>query len=306
MARTPLFKRLPDAWKSLDTDGVLERYLGVLDAGFDETHDLAKAVLDFRSVDRVPDRFLALLGELVGHEWRSDKDHDWNRRRIKDAIRRYSYKGTVECIKDLVAEHGGSWCEIVDMASKVCVLNKQAKLSSGCAHFQAADYYHDGAYVLKVGPEVNLADLKADLERVRPGGERWYLRLCLQIDGSSAVTVTGAEHVSVRVGSTNANNHGLNEGVLNGGLTFRPLSAGEAAFHISVQMFGVNGGHITMSSSAFMMADTEIPMSAGGPIRLRDELAMRQADPEIQLGILMDSETITMDREDITMDMLFL
>jgi hypothetical protein len=174
MARTRLFKRLPEAWKRYDADRVAERYLGVLDGGLDRSHDLAREVLGFRSVDEVPDRFLPLAGELVGHEWRSDKDHDWNRSRIRDAIRRYSYKGTIAALSDLIKEHGGSWWDVTDMASRLWVWNRQGRFNRDDSHVLAADFWHPGAFLLHVLDDLDFEGFLKDFEKVRKGGEVWY------------------------------------------------------------------------------------------------------------------------------------
>jgi hypothetical protein len=180
MAKTPTFKRLPAIWKTQDTLHILERYLGVMDRGFDRVNDAAKTVMDFRSPDKVPDRFLALFGEKVGHRWRSDRSYTWNRRRIVNAIARYSYKGTTARIADIVYENGGEYFRITDNASRLCVLSRQGQLSRGNCHIQSADYFHDGAFVLEVDQSVDLAGLEADLAETLAGGERWYINLLYQ------------------------------------------------------------------------------------------------------------------------------
>ena len=113
MARTPLFERLPESWKyndtkteQLDSKGILQRYLGVWDDGFDRSEDLAESVLATRDISRIPDRYLRLIGDLVGHRWKDYRSYQWNRQRIRESISKYSYKGTYLAISDLVCEHG--------------------------------------------------------------------------------------------------------------------------------------------------------------------------------------------------------
>jgi hypothetical protein len=280
MARTKLFKRLPEAWKRYDVDHVAERYLGVLDEGLDASHDLARQVLGFRSIDEVPDRFLPLAGELVGHEWRSDKDHDWNRSRIRDAIRRYSYKSTTECIRDLVREHGGGPCNIIDMASKLIVLDLQGDLGTDNAHFEGDDYYHTGAFVLEITNQVNLVELKKDMANVTPGGTRWYYRLMLE--GKATNRIAGNSQCSSVIESTNTNRFSLDVGLLDESLWLDFPASGQSMSTSSVSLTGAFGGLVTMASVGFKMSDTQMKMSAGGPgCPLPIDLALRCGTSEI-------------------------
>jgi phage tail-like protein len=263
MARKPLFNRLPEIWRRLDKDEVLKRYLGVLDEGFNQAHDLAEGVLDFRSVDRVPDRYLRLLGDLVGHEWRSDKDHDWNRSRIRDAIRRYSYNGTAEAVKDLVREHGGGPCNIIDMASTLIVLDLQGDLATDNAVFEGDDYYHTGAFVLEITDQVNLPELKKDMTKVIPAGTRWYYRIVA--DGTVADQSIGISESSGPLESTNADEFALGAGKLDENLYLDFPPAGESISIGGSDAGGVFGGLFTMASIGFTMSDDELKMSAGSP-----------------------------------------
>ncbi|MEW6352110.1 MAG: phage tail protein [Thermodesulfobacteriota bacterium] len=179
MARTPLFKRMPSNVRRLDgyRDNVLERFLGVVDDGFDGALETAKALLDLRDPDRILDRYLPLIGTLVGHRWRSDRSRDWNRRRIRDAIRRYSYKGTLEAVGDLVREHGGGPWNVTDMASTVLVWSRQGRHGAPDSHYFDADVHHAGVFLLRVTDQVNLAAFLEDFEFIRPAGTRWYFEV---------------------------------------------------------------------------------------------------------------------------------
>lgn len=190
MPRTPLWKRLPQIWHRLDMErdgngnvrpGVAERFLGVVDSGFDRAHGKATALLDLRSVDRIPDRYLELLGELVGHRWRSARGSDWNRRRIRDSIRRYSYRGTLEALRDLVREHGGGAIAVQDNASKLMVLGLQGRLGEADCHLQAADFWHDGAFVLRITDHVDWPALRSDLTDALAAGEVWFVEIAEDI-----------------------------------------------------------------------------------------------------------------------------
>lgn len=180
MSRPELYSRLPEIWLRLDQDGVLDRYLGVVDNDFNRVHDKIKALFELSSVNEVPDKYLKLLGELVGHRWRSDRSYNWNRNRIRDSIRRWSYKGTLEALGDLIEEHGGGEWSVLDMASTIWVWSRQGRWSRGDMHYLAADYFHPGAFELSVSEQVDLEGLRADIASVVPAGEVWYFALGLR------------------------------------------------------------------------------------------------------------------------------
>jgi len=183
MPRKALVERVPKIWQRLDTDGVLDGFLGVVDSEFLYIHDKAGEVFDLRNVDTVPDRYLSLLAPLVGHTWRGTKDRPWNRRRIRNAIRRHSYKGTAVRLADTVADNGTSPHEVTDQASKLLVWGVQGRWGCDDAALQAADYWHDGAFVLEVRDALeDIAGLKEDLRETTAGGECWYLRLVSDIE----------------------------------------------------------------------------------------------------------------------------
>lgn len=180
MPRRPLFERLPEAWRRLDQAGVLEAYLGVWDDEFDSIHDKVQGLLDLRSVDRIPNRYLQLLSDIVGHEWDDTKSYDWNRERIRHAIHRWSYKGTIAALEDIVKEHGGGPWSVTDMASTLWVWSRQGCWSRGDQHYVAEDYFHPGAFELSVGEDVDIAALQEDLQKLMPAGEVWYIALDLR------------------------------------------------------------------------------------------------------------------------------
>jgi phage tail-like protein len=175
MARNPLFSRLPAIWKRLDLpDGLLERFLGVLDSELNRVHDKTEELLDLRSVDRIPDRYLPLLGPILGHEWNSDKSYGWNRTRIRDAIRRYSYKGTLARLSDLLVEHAVIESAIQDNASRLIVPGKQGRPGHPDSHFIAPDYNHDGAFRLTALDIADEAQFIDEFEDGRAAGEVWF------------------------------------------------------------------------------------------------------------------------------------
>lgn len=185
MARTPLFERLPESWKyndtkteQLDSKGILQRYLGVWDDGFDRSEDLAESVLATRDISRIPDRYLRLIGDLVGHRWKDYRSYQWNRQRIRESISKYSYKGTYLAISDLVYEHGGDWVKVLDMASLVGVYDRQASMPQN-SHYFDSDYFHPGVFQLWLSDNIDIEHFLEDFEYLKPAGTKWIIRLCI-------------------------------------------------------------------------------------------------------------------------------
>lgn len=185
MARKPLFERLPESWKYSDTKteqlngkGVLQRYLEVWDDGFDGAEARAESVLDTRDVSRIPDKYLRLIGDLVGHRWKDYRSYQWNRQRIRELISRYSYKGTTLAIADLVYEYGGDWHKILDMASLVGVYDRQATMIQS-SHYFDSDYFHPGVFQLWLPDYIDLEHFLEDFEYLKPAGTKWLIRLCI-------------------------------------------------------------------------------------------------------------------------------
>jgi hypothetical protein len=192
MARKRMFDRLPAIWKRLDLiygpdgkpkPGFVERFLAVMDTGFDRSHAKAKELLSIRSVDGLPDRYLALLPGLVGQRWRSGKSHDWHRRKAASAIRRWSYRGADVCLGDLIEEHGGGDWTVVDMASTLLVWNRQGRLSRGDSHLLKADFYHPGAFLLRLTDQVNFEAFLEDFSEIKAAGEVWYFEIAFGATG---------------------------------------------------------------------------------------------------------------------------
>jgi phage tail-like protein len=171
--RVKLIERLPRIWRRLDSEHQLENFLKVLDASLDKSHDQITELLELRSVDKVPDKFLYFLSALVGHTWRDDKDILWNRERIRDAIHRHSYKGTLARLADSVKACGGESHSVQDNASKLLVLSRQGRLSHNDAYMVTKDYWHDGAFVLRVDNLVDFTELLIELLDTIPAGEKW-------------------------------------------------------------------------------------------------------------------------------------
>ena len=185
--RTDLYDRLPYIWRKLDAHGVLERFLNVVDDDFDSIEQLTDSLLDIHSIDKIPTRHLKLIGDLVGHKWHYNRNLLWNRNRIRDSIRKYSYKGTFVSLNDLVEEHGSHLNKYQDNASKLLILGKQGRLSCDDAYIVAPNYWHDGAYVIGVDRAGETEDLLAALLENSPAGVIWFIEYFFVMAGIDEV-----------------------------------------------------------------------------------------------------------------------
>lgn len=175
MSRTLLFDRLPAIWKRLDLpDGLLERFLGVLDSEFNRVHAKTGELLDLRSVDRIPDRYLPLLGVIVGHEWDFTETYHWNRERVRHAIRRHSYKGSTLRIQD-VADEAVATITIDDRAAHLWALGRQGRPGHADCFLIAPNYNHDGAIALTFQEIQDLDRLQKELAQIKPHGFVWHI-----------------------------------------------------------------------------------------------------------------------------------
>ena len=183
MARTALFDRLPAIWKRLDLpDGLLQRFLGVLDTELNRVHGRTGELLDTRSVDRIADRFLRLLGDIVGHERDYDESYHWNRERIRHAVRRYSYKGTLARIED-AAQEAGADMTVDDRAAHLWVLGRQGRPGHDDCFFIAPDFNVDGAFAYEFRGIDDRERLLKELSTIRPVGEIWWITLFTELAG---------------------------------------------------------------------------------------------------------------------------
>ena len=174
MAKYPLIARVPEIWRRLDKDDVSRGLFTAIDNELDRIGDTTEDYLSLVNVDLVPDKFLPLLADLVGHIWRIDRTYLWNRNRIRFAIKRASYKGTPECIKDLARDCGATSCEIVDMASKVIVESWQGHYGSSDCHYFDSDYYHPGVFQLYFSEDIDIEAFDEEFQHIKPAGTRWY------------------------------------------------------------------------------------------------------------------------------------
>lgn len=169
-----LYQRTPGKWRSLDTDSVLQKFLSVGDDGFDRAKTNIEGLYALRSVDEIPDRWLELLGASVGHAWRSDKTRAWNRSAIGRALKQASYKGTSESLDDLIREHGGEWHEVVDIASRLDIWNRQGGWNRRDGVVMDGNFWHDGSYRLEVDSKLDFVSFQQDFERIQRAGTVWF------------------------------------------------------------------------------------------------------------------------------------
>jgi len=279
--------------------GVLERFLNLWDIEIDRLHDKIRELLWTQNIDQIPDKWLALLGSKVGHIWRTDRSHDWNRRRIRYAIRRWSYKGSTVAISDILAEFGIEDFEITDMASKLIVLDLQGGLSTDNCHFPDADFYHDGAFLLTIDRVPDLDGFTKELKTIVPSATRWYLRIRSQGAAAANEDVCTIK-ARARTVSSNANNHSLGEGLLDESLWLSPLPAGDVDFKVLEREFGVHGGLVTMDSRVITFDAPDVFLDT---VTLPTAQALKQEGPRLINVLFMRHDDVFMDRDDITMDM---
>ena len=185
MARQTVYELLPDSWRRLDTENVLERFLNVWEYEFDTVASKIERLLSLKNPNKIEDKYLRLLGVIVGHEWDGSKSHEWNRNRIKNCINRHSYKGTTNRLSDDMIELGAESVSVQDNASKLLILSKQGRLSEPDSYMVTANFWHDGAYVLRVVDSVVPSLLRSEVEPVMrktvPAGTIWYLQYGRQL-----------------------------------------------------------------------------------------------------------------------------
>jgi phage tail-like protein len=200
MDRPKLFSRLPQSWRNLDEQGVLERYLGVWDKQFWTIQQKIDGLLETRNIEKIPDRFLNLLTSLVGHKWKDYRSYAWNRSRASHAISKYSYKGTRDSLIDLVRDHGGSYAEVVDMASKVAVWSRQGAFPADDCFFYDSDYFHPGVYQLWLNSILDIEHFWEDLEDWKPAGTKWVLGWYIN-DGNAGFKTSGSSTIFINIDS---------------------------------------------------------------------------------------------------------
>lgn len=178
MAKYPLIARVPEIWRKLDLNysNAATGLLGVVDSEYEHWNSLVEAYLTFLNVDLTSDNLLPILAPLVGYKWENDKSLLRNRDKIRAAIRYASYRGTTDCIEDLLREHGAQYWQITDQASRLDIWNRQGGFNVINGVVMDGNYWHDGAFVLVVDPELDLESFIVDFEDVKPDGTVWFIQ----------------------------------------------------------------------------------------------------------------------------------
>jgi len=101
-----LIDLLPPLYRERDGSGDLQTLLNVPAASFDEIKELIDRFPELFDVDRCEDRFLPLLGQIVGHRFDPLADAPTQRRRIREAVEIYRRKGTIPAISRSLTDIG--------------------------------------------------------------------------------------------------------------------------------------------------------------------------------------------------------
>lgn len=232
--RKNLIERFPNIWRDLDSSGFAERFLGVVDFQLDTARDKIEAYLKSRDVNNIADRFLFLLSDLVGHEWASDRSKNWNRDRIRNAIRRNRYKGSFARLQDVTKEAGADRIKVQDNASILMILGKQGRLSCSDAYLVSDNFYHDGAFKLTIWdsatPKIDQDFLSRELAATLPAGTVWFVESVLELDTS--IELSWEQSGAQLFPSTNALLGTLGFGILGNEvfLSFEPQAGAQISF----------------------------------------------------------------------------
>ncbi len=234
MPRRNLIELFPDIWKNLDGSGFAGRFLGVVDFQLNTARDKIEDYLKSRDVNNIADKFLFLLSDLVGHEWASDRSKSWNRDRIRNAIKRHSYKGSYARIQDITREAGADRIKIQDNASILMILGKQGRLSCPDAYLVSDNFYHDGAFKLTIwdsaAPKIDQAFLSRELAKTLPAGTVWFVESVLELD--APIELNWQRSGAQLFPSTNALLGTLGYGILGNGLflSFEPQAGPQISY----------------------------------------------------------------------------
>jgi hypothetical protein len=234
MPRKNLIELFPDIWKNLDGSGFTGRFLGVVDFQLNTARDKIEAYLKSRDVANIADKFLILLSDLAGHEWDSDRSKNWNRDRIRNAIRRHNYKGSFARLQDVTREAGADRIKVQDNASILMILGKQGRLSRPDAYFVSSNFYHDGAYKLTIwdseAPKIDQPFLSRELDKTLPAGTVWFVESVLELD--TALELNWEKSGALLFPSTNALLGSLGNGILGKEiyLSFEPQAGAQISY----------------------------------------------------------------------------
>lgn len=254
MARKKFIDRLPKIWRELDHDLILSRFLSIWDDEFDQVNQKITDLLDTRSPRSIPDRYLPMLGALVGHEWRSDKSYGWNRANIAQAIHNHSFKGTANRIEDILGRLGGAEnFNIQDNVQNLCILGVQGRLSESNCYLMNQDYYHEGAKVLTIQNSVDTTELLTELVYTLAAGEKWWFSVIHPLDAVYETAWTRSQ--LGKFASTNALAGRLGYGSLGGDLFLSTEPNGWSRQYQYLYRDGVAGGYLNIDSPIMITSE---------------------------------------------------
>jgi hypothetical protein len=182
MPSETLWDLLPQIWKRLDKEGILEDFLAVLDEKYGDIGDEIVELLLSRNIDKIRDRSIQFKLDTVGEEFRASAQQGienipYNRSRASTAISRHSYKGTWARLDDVLTRLGVTDWDTID--------NNEILLVPGCnglwghddCFWADDDFYHPGARHLIVRDNLTEAPIRAELDQVTAVGEKWFITI---------------------------------------------------------------------------------------------------------------------------------
>ena len=173
-----LIELLPPRYRERDEMGDLEAFLQVPATVLDELTEHIDRFGELFDVDRCEDRFLPLLGEVVGHRFDRQADAETQRARIREAIEIYRRKGTLPAIGRALADHGWSG-RIEETFRQALRLNRRAVVGRSKL---PGSIYSLGAY--RVASDTVTPGLRDRLGFHHPAGTRVFFLQWLALVGS--------------------------------------------------------------------------------------------------------------------------
>jgi len=271
-------ERCPQCGKLIGVEGMLERFLNVPDSAFERIENFVGELLRTHNVQIIQDRFLPLLTDLVGHNWRDDKSRRFNRERIQSAITRHSYKGTELRLRDEVKLAGSDTCDVQDNASRLMIVGKQGRI--GCTDCVIMDhnFWHDGSFELAVDHNIDFDELALGMAETTAAGELWWLKSV-----HSPETIFAIDCNPGRKGifeDNDLDDIAIGRGVIGQSFWIGFERIGSIQLATAINSTNVIGGYLTVTSN--LRVSHTIPVDEGTATNpLSVENALLQESPEI-------------------------
>ena len=271
-------ERCPQCGKLIGVEGMLERFLKVPDSAFTRIEDFVGELLRTHNVQVIRDRFLPLLTDLVGHNWRDDKSRPWNRGRIQSAITRHSYKGTELRLRDEVRLAGSDVCEIQDNASRLMIVGKQGRI--GCADCVIMDhnYWHDGSFQLTVDHTTDWDELAIGMAETNAAGELWWIKTNHSPEAIFEIDVTPGRKGIFE--DNDLRTIGIGSGVIGENFWVGFDRIGSIQLNSILNTSNVVGGYLTVESNISVLEDISVN-EGSATYPLTEAHALLQDEPEI-------------------------